>query len=139
MNRLRSGCIGARGALYLDTRPYGSHTLGVDALAAGIPMLSIASREEGRWAERVGGSLLRGVGMENLCVDSLEKYEDEMVALSDTKHNNITETYKNNLQHQVKHGIGIFATELWVRKFEKGVKQAVEGGRNEGQQHDIII
>jgi predicted O-linked N-acetylglucosamine transferase (SPINDLY family) len=64
----RHGCID----LFLDTAPYGAHTTGVDALWAGVPMLTCAGRS---FASRVGASLLRAVGLPELMTESLEAYK----------------------------------------------------------------
>ncbi len=71
----RHGCID----LFLDTAPYGAHTTGVDALWAGVPMLTSMGRS---FASRVGASLLRAVGMAELITESLEAYKVLAVELA---------------------------------------------------------
>jgi protein O-GlcNAc transferase len=63
----RHGCVD----IYLDTVPYGAHTTGADALWAGVPMITCMGRS---WPSRVGGSLLRAVGLPELITESLEDY-----------------------------------------------------------------
>jgi predicted O-linked N-acetylglucosamine transferase (SPINDLY family) len=63
----RHGCAD----IFLDTVPYGAHTTGADALWAGVPMVTCLGRA---WPSRVGGSMLRAVGLEELVCDSLESY-----------------------------------------------------------------
>jgi protein O-GlcNAc transferase len=57
--------------LALDTFPCGSHTTGSDALWAGVPMVT---RPGVLFAGRVGASLLRAVGLEELVVEDNEAY-----------------------------------------------------------------
>ncbi|HVN36477.1 MAG TPA: tetratricopeptide repeat protein, partial [Casimicrobiaceae bacterium] len=57
--------------LALDTRPYGSHTTGCDALWAGVPLLTCPGET---FASRVGASLLHTAGMPELIAASLDDY-----------------------------------------------------------------
>ncbi len=58
--------------LFLDTLPYNAHTTASDALAAGLPLLTCAGSA---YAGRVGGSLLRTIGLPELITGSLQDYE----------------------------------------------------------------
>lgn len=57
--------------LALDTFPCGSHTTGSDALWAGVPMVT---RPGALFASRVGESLLRAVGLEEMIAKDVEAY-----------------------------------------------------------------
>ena len=57
--------------LFLDTLFYNAHTTGSDALWAGVPMLTLPGET---FASRVGESLLRAVGLEEMIVPSLDAY-----------------------------------------------------------------
>jgi len=57
--------------LALDTFPCGSHTTGSDALWAGVPMVT---RPGMLFAGRVGASLVRAVGLEELVAEDDEAY-----------------------------------------------------------------
>ena len=61
--------------LALDTLPYGSHTTGVDALWAGVPMLTCRGTT---FAGRVGASLLLASGLPELIADSLPEYASRL-------------------------------------------------------------
>lgn len=61
--------------LALDTLPYGSHTTGVDALWAGVPLLTCRGAT---FAGRVGASLLCASGMPELIADSLPEYAQRL-------------------------------------------------------------
>jgi len=58
--------------LALDTRLYNGHTTTTDALAAGVPVVTLRGRH---FASRVSASLLTAVGAPELIADSLEAYE----------------------------------------------------------------
>jgi protein O-GlcNAc transferase len=58
--------------LFLDTLPYNAHSTAVDALSAGLPVLTC----EGEcFAGRVGASLLKAAAVPELIVHSLGEYE----------------------------------------------------------------
>ena len=65
--------------LALDTLPYGAHTTGVDALWAGVPMLTCRGDT---FAGRVGASLLLAAGLPELVANSLDEYRARLLALS---------------------------------------------------------
>ncbi len=58
--------------LVLDTLPYNAHTTASDALWAGVPVLTCLGAT---FAGRVGASLLKAVGLEELITHSLQDYE----------------------------------------------------------------
>ena len=64
--------------LALDTLPYGAHTTGVDALWAGVPMLTCRGNT---FAGRVGASLLIEAGLPELIANSLDEYRARLLAL----------------------------------------------------------
>jgi predicted O-linked N-acetylglucosamine transferase (SPINDLY family) len=59
--------------LFLDTFPYNAHATAVDALCAGVPVLTRAGKS---FASRVAASLLRTVGLPELITRSLFEYEE---------------------------------------------------------------
>jgi hypothetical protein len=65
--------------LFLDTHPYNAHTTGVDALKAGVPVLTFLGQA---FAGRVAASLLNAVGMTELVTISLEDYEKMAIELA---------------------------------------------------------
>jgi predicted O-linked N-acetylglucosamine transferase (SPINDLY family) len=58
--------------LFLDTLHYNAHVTAADALWAGVPVLTCP---RATFASRVGGSLLRAVGLPELIAGSLADYE----------------------------------------------------------------
>lgn len=58
--------------LFLDTLPYNAHASAVDALGAGLPVLTAMGAS---FAGRVGASLLHGAGLPELATPDLAAYE----------------------------------------------------------------
>lgn len=65
--------------LFLDTLPYNAHSTAIDALWAGLPVLT---REGGSFAGRVAASLLRAIELPDLITTSIQQYEDLAVDLA---------------------------------------------------------
>jgi len=87
------------------------------------------------WAGLVGGSLLRGVGLEGeLVCDNLKSYEDRIVELAINREEMNSVVRKLDIVRE--RGGGIYDTRGWVEKFERGVKIAYERG-DDGE--DIIV
>jgi predicted O-linked N-acetylglucosamine transferase (SPINDLY family) len=66
--------------LFLDTLPYNAHATALDALSAGLPVLTCAG--EG-FAGRVAASMLRAVGLPELVTETLPAYENLAVCLAE--------------------------------------------------------
>ena len=58
--------------LFLDTFPYGGHTMVIDALWAGLPVLTLVGET---FVSRVASSMLQTVGLPELITTSVEDYE----------------------------------------------------------------
>jgi len=65
--------------LFLDTLPYNAITTAVDALWAGLPVLTCRG---GAFAGRCAASMLHSVGLPELVADSLEAYEATALRLA---------------------------------------------------------
>ena len=65
--------------LFLDTHPYNAHATAVDALSAGLPLLTYAGRS---FAGRVGASLLRTLDLPELIAETPEHYEQIALQLA---------------------------------------------------------
>lgn len=57
--------------LYLDTTPFNAHTTGLDALHAGLPVVTLKGDA---WASRIGASLLTSVGLTALVASTPADY-----------------------------------------------------------------
>jgi protein O-GlcNAc transferase len=65
--------------LVLDTSPYNAHTTASDALWAGTPVLTCPNQT---FAGRVGASLLRAVGLDELIAPDWDAYEAAAIRLA---------------------------------------------------------
>jgi len=65
--------------LFLDTWPYNSHSTAIDALSAGVPLITMAGNS---FASRVAASCLRAAGLPELVTHSLDEYETLAVGLA---------------------------------------------------------
>ena len=65
--------------LFLDTRPYNAHATALDALWAGLPLLTLPGRG---FASRVAASLLAAIDLPELIADSAAHYADLAVELA---------------------------------------------------------
>jgi len=137
--------------LFLDTPTYNAHTVGCDALFAGVPMLSLlrplssykdegkAAAENGqlvltdKLASRVGASLLRAVGLSEMIVPDMQAYQQLMIrcALDPQFYFEITQKLSNN-----KDECPLFDTERWVRNLEVGLTFVAT---HDEQQDDVAI
>ncbi len=68
-----------RADLFLDTLPYGAHSTALDALWAGLPIVTCVGAA---FASRVGSSLLKAVGLPEMITTSLDEYEALAVKLA---------------------------------------------------------
>jgi protein O-GlcNAc transferase len=69
--------------LFLDTHPYNAHATAMDALWAGLPLLTYAGQS---FAGRVGASLLTTVDMPELLAQGPGQYEEMAVQLAGDVH-----------------------------------------------------
>jgi predicted O-linked N-acetylglucosamine transferase (SPINDLY family) len=65
--------------LFLDTLPYNAHATALDALWAGVPLLTCPGES---FASRVAASLVRTAGLPELIADSPSQYEEKAVELA---------------------------------------------------------
>ena len=98
--------------LALDVLPYGSHTTGSDALAAGVPMLSCRGTT---FAGRVGETLLNAVGLSELVTESLDAYRAKLLMLARDRER--LRFYKDYLQRE-RRRLPLFDTDGFTRDFE---------------------
>jgi predicted O-linked N-acetylglucosamine transferase (SPINDLY family) len=65
--------------LFLDTHPYNAHSTAVDALWAGVPVLT---RRGNAFAGRVAASALTAAGLPELITDTIQDYESLALKLA---------------------------------------------------------
>jgi predicted O-linked N-acetylglucosamine transferase (SPINDLY family) len=106
--------------LFLDTRPYNAHATAINALWAGLPVLTFPG--EG-FASRVAASLLKAIGLPELIATSAGDYEDMAVRLAEDPqfHAAIKEKLAHNRLHQP-----LFDTRRFTRNLETGYAKILE-------------
>ena len=112
--------------LALDTLPYGAHTTGVDALWAGVPMLTCRGST---FAGRVGASLLLAVGLPDLITESLDAYQARLLEL--VANPGALRSYRDYLE-RTREQSPLFDTPAFARDWEALLEriydEAVDGG-----------
>jgi len=110
--------------LFLDTLPFNAHTTAVDALKAGVPVLT---RLGNAFASRVAGSLLAAIGLPELITNSLEEYERIAIELggNQEKLNSLKAKLVENTKKEA-----LFNAPLFVKNLESAYIQMYQRGRN---------
>ena len=81
--------------LLLDTFPYGSHTTASDALAMGVPIVTIYGDT---FASRVASSLLKAVNLPELITFNIKEYEDLIIKIASDEM--LLKKYKSKLENK---------------------------------------
>jgi predicted O-linked N-acetylglucosamine transferase (SPINDLY family) len=96
--------------LFLDTLPYNAHATALDALWAGVPLLTYPGES---FASRVASSLLRTAGLPELIAASPAEYEDKACGLADHP------TRLRDLRHALaQRATPLFDTNRYTRNLE---------------------
>ena len=119
--------------LFLDTSPYNAGTTASDALWAGLPVLTFLGST---FSARMGGSLLKAVGLPELICDSQSVYEELAIALglNPARCANIKEKLVTNRLRTPLFDINAFAANL-----ELGLIQAYKRRINNLPPDHIIV
>jgi protein O-GlcNAc transferase len=106
--------------LFLDTFTFNAHSTAVDALWAGLPVLTKLGYS---FAARVAGSLLSAVGMEDLITNTEQEYEDLALELASDpdKLNQLRQKLDTN-----RLTTPLFDTEQFTKYLENGYQQAYQ-------------
>jgi protein O-GlcNAc transferase len=141
----RLGCAD----VFLDTPAYNAHTLGCDALWAGVPMISLLrpllfpcqSDDDDAYfvsteklSSRVGASLLTAAGLDEWIVPDLPSYQAMMVKAAtqrywfDTVRRRVAET---------RWTCPLFDTQRWAENLELALREV--GHNKESREADIQI
>ena len=117
---------------FLDTPAYNAHTVGCDALYAGVPMITLLSDKQEKLPSRVGASLLRAVGLSELVAASLVEYEKLMVrSVLDQG------WWQNLCDKLVARDAPLFDTAAWVTHLDRALIHLVT--QNATGRDDIIL
>jgi predicted O-linked N-acetylglucosamine transferase (SPINDLY family) len=109
--------------LFLDTRPYNSHTTASDALWSGVPLVTCPG---GTFASRVAASLLRAAGLNELVVGSMHEYESLAAALAQDP------PRLRNIRDRLESGrasLPVFDLDARVKELEAAYRHAVARDR----------
>jgi protein O-GlcNAc transferase len=98
--------------LFLDTFPYNAHATSLDALWAGVPVVTCAGES---FASRVAASLLRAIGLPQLITGSLTEYEDLAASLAADPER--LRQIRNTLAHN-RSATSLFDTARYVKNLE---------------------
>ncbi len=110
--------------LFVDTPIYNAHTTAIDALWAGIPVLTCAGRS---FAARVAGSLLQAVGLPELITTDLAEYE--ALALRLAREPGLLPGYSERLAGNIATK-PLFDCQRFTRGVESAYSQMYERWRN---------
>jgi predicted O-linked N-acetylglucosamine transferase (SPINDLY family) len=108
--------------LFLDTYPYNAHATAMDALWAGVPLLTYAGQS---FASRVAASLLCTAGLPEFVAGSAEQYEEKAVELA--KHSTGIRQARRKLSLR---DTALFDTVLYTRNIEAAYEAIYERFRS---------
>ncbi len=109
--------------LFLDTRFYNAHTTALDALAAGVPVLTVHGD---RFAGRVAESALRSLGFTESIASDWEGYTD--MALEVGRNADLRQRWKQQVR-ALKANAALFDTSVTVRALETAYLEAARRWR----------
>lgn len=110
--------------LFLDTLPYNAHSTAVDALWAGVPVLSV---QGAAFAGRVAASVLNAAGLSELITASLEDYE--ALALKLAREPQALAALKSSLERN-RSTCALFDTTRYTRNLEAAYTRMWQRQRN---------
>ena len=103
--------------LCLDTRIYNGHTTTVDALWAGVPVVTI---QGGHFASRVSASILSALGMAELIAHTMSEYRD--LALHLAADGKTLQRIREKIAY-CRNREPLFDTPRFVRNLEKAYRE----------------
>lgn len=103
--------------LFLDTRPYNAHATAIDALWAGLPVLTCVGSA---FAGRVAAGLLEAIGLPQLITPTPERYEELAVELA-TDPQRLAAIRKKLSENRLT--APLFDTRLFVKHLEAAYTQ----------------
>jgi tetratricopeptide (TPR) repeat protein len=119
--------------LALDTYPYGSHSMTLDGLRVGTPLL--AARGE-LMQSRIGASLLSDIGLESFVVDDICDYGERLaVLLSDRSK---LESARSRIR-TIAVSKSMLRPDLFAAHLESAYRQILEHAAHSGQERIIDV
>ena len=119
--------------LFLDTYHCNAHTTAMDAIHAGVPLLT---RKGERFATRVAASILTALGMEEWLVESFDRYRELAVRLATDRETH--EKVKTDLMEK-KRQSPLLDTKRFVKNLEAGYRMVWENYRSGGTPGQMSI
>ena len=119
--------------LFLDTWTHGAHGTAVDALWAGLPLLTCPGRT---FTSRVAASLLTAVGLTELIVEDLEEYESLAVKLAADSAR--LAALRQSLEQKRQQG-ELLSTDRYTRNLERGFLAVWEKHRSGAPPGPVVI
>ncbi|KAG7394313.1 hypothetical protein PHYBOEH_005382 [Phytophthora boehmeriae] len=104
--------------LVLDTPLKNGHTTVLDAIFAGVPVVTL---EGSRMSNRAGSSALHSLGLHDLTVNSLKEYVEVAVYLA--THTRVLHKLRQRVEHN-RLQYPLFDTTKYTAKFEEAIKVA---------------
>ena len=98
--------------IFLDTWPYNSHSTAIDALSAGVPLITMAGKS---FQGRVAASCLHAVGLPELVTNSLSDYENLAITLA--RDSARLQAIRNTLAANIPHS-ALFDVQKFTRNLE---------------------
>jgi predicted O-linked N-acetylglucosamine transferase (SPINDLY family) len=107
--------------LFLDTPNYNAHTTAADALWSGLPLLTLIGET---FSGRVAASQLNALGLNQLIVDSKQKYFDKAIELA--RHPVLLKNIRMELESK-RSNSPLFNTKQYVKDLEEIYFGLLEG------------
>ena len=111
--------------LFLDTYPYGGHTTSIEALAAGLPILTLQGKT---FQSRVTASLLKNLNLKELITTNKEDYIKLAVEISQN-HQKLN-LFQNEIKKQ-KNISNLFNSKNYTKNLEKAYFEAYDKYTNQ--------
>lgn len=119
--------------LFLDTFPYGAHTLSNDALWAGVPVLTKSGET---FASRVAGSFLTQLQLTELITTNFDDYEKLAVKIGNNPQ--FATVLRQKLVHQRDNSL-MFNSSYFVQKLEESFKMIYDLSLKSSHPENILI
>jgi predicted O-linked N-acetylglucosamine transferase (SPINDLY family) len=103
--------------LFLDTLPFNAHSTAIDALSAGVPVLTCSGAT---MVARAGVSVLLAIGLPELIAGTTQDYEDRAIGFA--RDRSALATIRDKLLCNRTHA-PLFDTDLFARHFEAALAE----------------
>jgi len=119
--------------LFIDTLPYNAHTTAIDALWAGLPVLTLPGEA---FASRVAASLLRAIRLPELITATQDEYENTAVALA-ADAQRLADIRRRLADNRLT--APLFDAKLFARHLEQAYQQMIERYQRDLPPEHILI